>query len=159
MTPQVSVIIPVYNALDLTQQCVESILEAGADLSFEVVVVDNGSEPDMQEWLARHPQLRHLHYPEPLGFAKAVNRGAEAAAGEVLIVLNSDTIVSPGWLDGLYNALRSDPALGVLTPVTNLAGEPATIDLRMVNLPPGKALALAAAEAECDRESDIIRSA
>jgi GT2 family glycosyltransferase/glycosyltransferase involved in cell wall biosynthesis len=146
MTPQVSVIIPVYNALDLAQQCVESIFEAGAHLSFEVVIVDNGSEPDMQEWLAGHRQLRHLHYPEPLGFAKAVNRGASAAIGDVLVVLNSDTIVSPGWLDGLYNALRSDPSLGVVTPVTNLAGEPAAMDPRMTNLPPGKALALAAAK-------------
>src|ERR1700753_1405388 len=64
MTPQVSVIVPVYNALDLTQQCVESIFEAGADLSFEVIVVDNGSELDVQEWLAdvaaRRPQLRYL---------------------------------------------------------------------------------------------------
>lgn len=147
---QVSVIIPVYNVLPLAKECVESIFAAGSKLIFEVIVVDNGSSPDVEAWLRleeqRHRNLRHLRYEEPLGFSRAVNAGAAAAFGEVLVILNSDTVVTPGWLDGLYLALSSDPSLGVITPCTNHTGDTAQMDFRTIDLPLSKALALAAAK-------------
>jgi GT2 family glycosyltransferase/glycosyltransferase involved in cell wall biosynthesis len=137
---RISVIVPVYNALAMARQCVQSIFDAGSAHEFEVVVVDNGSEPDVEEWLRReerlHANLRHLRYPHALGFASAVNRGAESATGQVLIVLNSDTLVSPGWIEGLAGALASDPSLGAITPCTNHAGEPAQMDFNTIDLAP-----------------------
>jgi GT2 family glycosyltransferase/glycosyltransferase involved in cell wall biosynthesis len=147
---QVSVIIPVYNALPLARECVASIFAADSKLIFEVVVVDNGSTPEVQEWLVREeesrPNLRHLRYPEPLGFARAVNAGACSAAGEVIVILNSDTIVTPGWMDGLYLALSADPSLGAITPCSNSAGDAAQIDFRTVDLSRSAALALVSAK-------------
>lgn len=147
---QVSIIIPVYNVLPLAKECVASIFASGSPVTFEVIVVDNGSSPEVEEWLLReegfHANLRHLRYPEPLGFARAVNAGASAALGEVLVVLNSDTVVTPGWMEGLYLALFADPSLGAITPFTNHAGDEAQMDFRTIDLSLSKSLALVAAK-------------
>jgi GT2 family glycosyltransferase/glycosyltransferase involved in cell wall biosynthesis len=147
---QVSVIIPVYNALPLAKECVASIFSAGSKLIFEVIVVDNGSSPEVEEWLLREEEsrtnLRHLRYSEALGFSRAVNAGAASAAGEVLIILNSDTMVTPGWMDGLYLALTADPSLGAVSPYTNRAGSSELMDFRTTDLPRSKALALVRAK-------------
>ena len=144
----VSIVIPVYNALGLLKQCLKSVFDHGSALSFEVIVVDNGSAPDVVEWLvlteATHGNLRHLRYEEPLGFARSVNAGAAAALGETLIVLNSDTLVTPSWMDDLHRELKADPSLGALTPATNHAGEPAQMDFGTIDLTPAKALLLVA---------------
>jgi GT2 family glycosyltransferase/glycosyltransferase involved in cell wall biosynthesis len=147
----VSIVIPVYNALSLTKQCVKSVYEHGAAASFEIVVVDNGSAPDVGEWARAeamvHENFRYLRYDEPLGFARSVNAGAGAAAGEMLIVLNSDTLVTPGWIDELHRVLVADPSLGAVTPITNHAGEPAQMDFGTVDLSASKALAVVARRA------------
>jgi GT2 family glycosyltransferase/glycosyltransferase involved in cell wall biosynthesis len=142
---QVSVVVPVYNSLPLARKCLASVFDVPSDVGFEVIVVDNGSGPEVEEWLVQEqtlrPGLRCLRYSEPLGFARAVNAGGAAAAGEVLIILNSDTIVSPGWMKGLYLALTEDPSLGAITPCTNQAGEPAQMNVHTIDLPASKALA------------------
>ena len=145
---QASIIIPVHNAIEVARSCLESIFNHGSELTFEVVVVDNGSTPEVEKWLVSqeksHSNLRHLRYEEPLGFARAVILGVQAATGDVLIILNSDTIVTPRWLDDLYSALQDDVSLGALTPSTNHAGEPAQMDFDTVDLTASKALALRA---------------
>lgn len=145
---EVSIVIPVHNALALTRECVRSIETAGARLSYEIIVMDNGSAPDVEAW-ARTQRSPHFHYlrdPEPLGFARAVNRGAARAGGETLIILNSDTVVTPGWMEALHDALLSDPSLGALTPSTNAAGDPAQMDFATVERPLEEALAIRAAQ-------------
>jgi GT2 family glycosyltransferase/glycosyltransferase involved in cell wall biosynthesis len=151
---QVSIVIPIYNALPLAKQCVQSIYENGAEVTFDVILVDNGSAPDVEEWgvgqAREHDNLRYFRYPEPLGFAKSVNTGVAASVAEVVIVLNSDTIVTPGWMDDLYKALIEDAGLGALTPATNHAGEPAQMDFGTVDLPVAKALAYVAKRPKTD---------
>jgi GT2 family glycosyltransferase/glycosyltransferase involved in cell wall biosynthesis len=146
----VSIIIPVYNALRFAQDCVESIYQAGSSLEFEVIVVDNGSAPEVGRWLAqeqtRRAKFRYLRYEEALGYARAVNRGVEASQGEMLILLNSDTLLSPGWMEGLWEALRDDPGLGIVSPTTNHAGETMQMDFRTIGLASGKAFALFASK-------------
>jgi GT2 family glycosyltransferase/glycosyltransferase involved in cell wall biosynthesis len=147
----ISIVIPVYNALELTKRCIKSVFDHGSEHTFEIIVVDNGSAPDVEAWLqstaGAHANFSYLRYPEPLGFAKSVNAGAAAARGDVLIILNSDTLVTPRWMDELYLALQADPSLGAITPSTNHAGEPAQMDFGTVDLPSSKALAIVARRA------------
>src|SRR3954465_8044256 len=79
----VSIIIPVYNALEELRQCIESLYWTASSVPFEVIVVDNGSGSDAGDWLATTPpersDFRVLRFPEPLGFARAVNAGAAEA--------------------------------------------------------------------------------
>jgi GT2 family glycosyltransferase/glycosyltransferase involved in cell wall biosynthesis len=143
-----SIVIPVYNAVKFAQACVESVYAAQTSVPFEVIVVDNGSGPEVASWLARqteqHPGLITLRFEQPLGFSRAVNEGARRAKHDTLLVLNSDTLVTDGWLDGLEDALASDPQWGVVSPVTNYAGNPFQIDTEAAAVDPRKAQAYAA---------------
>ena len=120
-----SIIIPVYNAREFAQACVKSIYSVRTDVPFEVIVVNNGSSPEVREWLsreeARRPNFRALHYDQPLGFPRAINTGARQARYDFLVLLNSDTVVTDGWLDGLQDALGTDSRIGIASPVTNSA--------------------------------------
>ncbi|MBK8167209.1 MAG: glycosyltransferase [bacterium] len=114
--PDVSIIMPVYNKLQLTEPCVESIHREGSGFTFEIIVVDNGSSDGTGEWLATQEQqgrLRALIAPENLGFARGCNLGASHARGRYLLFLNNDMEVTPGWLEPLVSTLDHDPAVGI----------------------------------------------
>jgi GT2 family glycosyltransferase/glycosyltransferase involved in cell wall biosynthesis len=118
----VSIIIPVYNALEYARRCLESVYQAATRVEFEVIVVDNGSSPDVALWLSsemeRRAGLSVLSFDRPLGFARAVNEGARKARHDFLLLLNSDSIVTDGWLDGLIDTMRTDPRIGIASPVS-----------------------------------------
>ena len=130
--PSLTVVVPVWNALEYMEQCLQSIYETQTALSFEVVVVDNGSADAVGEWLrsqqASRPGLRVIRFPENVGFAAGINAGARAARGKYLALLNSDTVVTDGWADILVDALETDSSLGLVSPVTNYVGEGPQID-------------------------------
>ena len=127
-----SIIIPVYNALEFARACLESVYEARTSVPFEVIVVDNGSAPEVAVWLAQEQEQRQnlvvMRFDQPLGFSRAVNEGARRARHDILVLLNSDALVTDGWLDGLRDALLSDSRLGVVSPLTNYVTNPAQVD-------------------------------
>ena len=136
--PVVSVVVLTYNNLALTEGCLAS-LEAHSDYrSLEVIVVDNASSDGSPDWLRRwvaEPSAaghrRRLILNEAnLGFAAGNNVGLAAATGEVLVMLNNDTWVTPGWVRTLCAHLRRDPALGLVGPVTNNIGNEARIEIQ-----------------------------
>ena len=122
----VSIVIPVYNALEYARQCLESVYRAAVLVPFEVIVVNNGSSSDVAQWLSTEVQrrvgLRVLSFDHPLGFSKAVNEGARKAQGDFLVILNSDAAVTDGWLDGLIGAMRTDARIGIVSPVSDHCG-------------------------------------
>jgi GT2 family glycosyltransferase len=122
----VSIIIPVYNALEYARECLDSVYRAMTGVPFEVIVVDNGSDPVVAAWLSAEQVCRHdlqvLHFELPLGFARAVNEGARTARFGFLVLLNSDAAVTDGWLDSMVRAMETDPRLGIVSPVTNHSG-------------------------------------
>ena len=138
-----SIVIPVYNALEFAKACVDSVFAVRPSAPFEVIVVDNGSSPDFDGWLReaaqRYAELRILHFDEALGFSRAVNEGMRAAQGEFFVILNSDTIVTDGWADRLLDAMRSSPELGVVSPVTNRCGNPGQVDPESRDIKPEEA--------------------
>jgi GT2 family glycosyltransferase/glycosyltransferase involved in cell wall biosynthesis/tetratricopeptide (TPR) repeat protein/SAM-dependent methyltransferase len=114
--PRVSLVIPVYNRAELTEQCLLALAEnTGDDPDYEVIVVDNGST-DWTPYLlhAFEGDLQVLRHDDNLGFARACNRGAEAARGDLLLFLNNDTVARPGWLAALVAAADSDPQIGIV---------------------------------------------
>ena len=94
-------------------------------------MVDNGSRDGTGDYLRdlaeAFPEIRVLSNKGNLGFPHAVNQALSAAHGEVLVVLNNDTIVPPGWLAGLARHL-ADPAVGLVGPVTNRIGNEAELN-------------------------------
>jgi GT2 family glycosyltransferase len=93
--------------------------EAGG---LEIVVVWQGPEPPPREVAERADRL--LTYPAPLGFAAAVNRGIEAASGELVAVVNDDAVVGPGWIEALAAALMAEPRAAAAQGINYLTGHP-----------------------------------
>jgi GT2 family glycosyltransferase/glycosyltransferase involved in cell wall biosynthesis len=131
-TPKVSVIVLCYNNLVLTKACLDSVQRHSLWADLELVVVDNASTDGTPEELRRFAQARpwvKLVLNETnLGFAAGNNAGLAAATGEILVMLNNDTQVSPGWVHGLWRHLDRDPGLGLVGPVTNNIGNEAKIE-------------------------------
>ncbi|ACT04451.1 methyltransferase domain-containing protein [Paenibacillus sp. JDR-2] len=116
-----SMILVTRNGLDYTKSCVESIRRHTAAGSYELILVDNGSEDGTADWARAEPDILLIANHDNAGFPKGCNQGASAASGGLLLLLNNDTLVTPGWLDGLKRSLLSDPSIGAAGPVTNSA--------------------------------------
>ena len=112
--PEVSVIIPVYNNVAHTLHCLKSIASVGAEIAFEVLVVDDCSSDETAEVLRHCRGLRVVSNEKNLGFIGACNAGAAAARGRYLYFLNNDTAVTPGWLDELYRTFQAVPGAGLV---------------------------------------------
>lgn len=105
----VSVIIPVFNQPELTEQCIRSLFTVRTDVRFEVVCVDNGSEPETLTLLARLAKefspVRVVRNKTNLNFALGCNLGFGHSQGGRVVFLNNDTEVADGWLDCLIARL------------------------------------------------------
>jgi glycosyltransferase involved in cell wall biosynthesis len=111
--PFVSVIIPVRNDARRLAVCLRSLSEVDyAAHGFEVIVVDNGSHDDSVE-VARAAGARVLSHPD-LRVGALRNRGAQAARGEILALVDSDHEVPPGWLGAGVSELVADPSLNMV---------------------------------------------
>ena len=128
---RVSIVIVSHDNLVFTKLCLASVLSNTDHPDFEVLVVDNGSTDGTQEYLhelaSHHPNICVLFNDINRGFAPGNNQGLALATGGVLVLLNNDTIVPPGWLGRLTKHL-ADPAIGLVGPVTNRAGNEAEVE-------------------------------
>jgi len=126
----VSIIIPVLNKLEFTNQCLDRIWRnSGDDLAYELIVVDNASSDGTRERFAAAHQfprpLRYIRNEENVGFARANNQGAQLSGARYLLFLNNDTLVQTGWLREMVRVARAWPRAGIvglkqLFPYTNL---------------------------------------
>ena len=117
--PSSSIIIPTHDGVDHLRLCLASLEEALPEpFNGEVIVVDDASGEEMQEFLAeREATLSYLtviRNPRNRGFVASCNRGAQAAKGDVLIFLNDDTIPQTGWLRALLRTFRERPDAGAV---------------------------------------------
>lgn len=123
---RVSIIIVSYNTKDLTLQALQSLFNSfSPDSSLkhaaEIIVVDNNSSDGSDSAIQKLAQtltlpVRVIKNPKNTGFAEANNRAITEAKGEVIVLLNSDTLTQPGAIDQLYKTL-TDPDnehLGIL---------------------------------------------
>jgi GT2 family glycosyltransferase/glycosyltransferase involved in cell wall biosynthesis len=122
----VTIIVPVYGGLAYTARCLESVVHHAENtrVPFELLVIDDASpdQPvrDLVDQFAAMPAsfpITALHNEENLGFVGTVNRGLRRAAGDV-VILNSDTAVTEGWLDRLA-AAAALPDVATVTPLTS----------------------------------------
>lgn len=112
--PLASIIIPIFNNIDYTMECLRAICEFTPLDNLEVIVVDNGSSDASSESLQKVPNLKLIKNKNNLGFAKACNQGAEKASGKYLVFLNNDTIPQPGWIGALLDRAERIPLAGVI---------------------------------------------
>jgi GT2 family glycosyltransferase len=112
-----SIVIVSYNARADLERCLESLAAAPPAIPHDVVVVDNASADGSAAAVrARWPLVRVIERATNGGFSVANNEGIRATSGELVLLLNSDTIVPPGALDALAARLAADPSAAIAGP-------------------------------------------
>jgi len=117
IAPEVSIVIPTFNRLDLTRACLKALHANTPTEDFELIVVDNASTDGTREFVAAEQtagRLTAILNEKNAGFARACNQGAAAARGKYVLFLNNDTEVRPGWLSPLIQSAEADPQIGAL---------------------------------------------
>jgi len=102
---KVSIIVPLYNQLAYTKGCLEG-LRRTVQPDTEIILVDNASSDGTADFLTTLTGVQVIANSENRGCAGAWNQGVRAAAGEWLVILNNDVILSSGWVAGLLSASR-----------------------------------------------------
>jgi len=88
----ISIVIINYNTLNITKQCIQSIVDHTKDVAYEIILVDNAStEGNTDDLKVLFPQIKLIKSPDNVGFAKGNNLGIKHATGEIILLLNSDT--------------------------------------------------------------------
>jgi O-antigen biosynthesis protein len=126
-SPAIDIIVPVYNAADDLKRCVDSILLC-TNGDYRLLLIDDASpDPAIGDYFEAiqsrgSPQVHCVSNENNMGFTLTANRGMSSArAGADVVLLNSDTIVTRGWLDKLVLCAQSDPCIGTVTPFSNNA--------------------------------------
>ena len=120
-----SVIIPVFGAIDAFTRCLQSVAECTCSDAF-IFVTDDATPGEPFGALASEfserfgARFRYVRRHANLGFVGNVNGAMTETTGDV-VLLNSDTVVTPGWLDRLTEAFASDPRIATATPWSNNA--------------------------------------
>jgi GT2 family glycosyltransferase len=113
---KLSIIILNYNTKELTKNCIDSIIQTAGNLSYEVIVVDNGSTDDSVEGIKnQESRIKLIETGRNLGFAKGNNAARDVVMGEYVLFLNSDTVVQPDALQKTVVYLDEHEDVGVVT--------------------------------------------
>lgn len=121
----IAVVVPVYNAWQETQACIRSIL-ANTRLPYQLFVIDDASPdrrvwPGLQAFARRYGHVHCLRNSCNRGYTTTVNRGCAMAGASDVLLLNSDTVVTAGWLEKIA-ACAAGEDVATVTPLSNAAG-------------------------------------
>ena len=120
----IDVIVCVHNAVDDVKRCLESVLVNTSE-PYNIILVDDGSDAVCKDFLIefkkKNPDTVLIRNDKAKGYTLAANIGMRASSAPFLILLNSDTLVTPGWIDRLYRAMNLDNSIAVVGPLANTA--------------------------------------
>ncbi len=124
--PGITVIVAVYNARQAVQNCLESVIQ-WTDLPYRLLVIDDASTDarvrDLLSAFAKDfSQVRCVFNDKNLGYTATINRGCALAGADDVVLLNSDTRVTRGWLTKMAECASGDARIGTVTPLSNAAG-------------------------------------
>ncbi len=113
---ELSIVIVSYNARADLERCLNSLAQHPPRVSHETIVVDNASTDGSADAAGRFPDVHVIRSARNGGFSAGNNLGIRASRGELILLLNSDTIVPEGALDALVARLRAEPDVAVAGP-------------------------------------------
>ncbi len=119
VAPSVDVVIPVFNAPELTKRCIASVVANLAPSIHAIYVQDDASDAETAAMLDRLScsQIHVHHATKNQGYGKSVNEAVARSSADFVLVLNSDTEIQQNFLPILCGALAADPELAVISPV------------------------------------------
>ncbi len=114
VVPDVSIVIPVYGQLAYTLNCIDGLFAHQSRATVEIIVVDDVSPDPSREYLGRIDGIILHRQARNGGFIASSNAGAARARGRIIVMLNNDTRVLPGWLDLLVDSFALFPRAGLI---------------------------------------------
>ena len=137
MDEKTTIVIPVFNQVNYTRGCLESLLQDSLRPNYEIIVVDNGSSDGTAEYLqeiaaqiasqASNDSFQVIKNQENRGVAVAWNQGLKAATSNWVAILNNDILLSRGWWDGLRDAME-EKKLALASPYVLEGARPQKLD-------------------------------
>ena len=122
---EVDIVICVHNALDYVKPCLASVIETIGP-RHRVIVIDDASESEVGDYLhdlcGRNDRLCIRRNSVRVGYTKSANKGLRLSSADLVILLNSDTIVAPNWIEKLCDAVYTTEGAGIVGPLSNAAG-------------------------------------
>lgn len=121
--PQISIIIPVFNAWQMTRNCLRSLASTTQGLDCEIILVDNGSTditPRGAPFLGSQlfgQCFKYIRNEKNINYGPANNQAAKLAAGQFLLLLNNDTELLPGWHGPLLKDFHDFQNIGATGPL------------------------------------------
>ena len=113
-TPEVSIIIPVYNQINYTLNCLYSLKEELLQTSCEIIVINDCSTDNTLAVLNKIEGITIINNEKNLGFLRNINLGIEQAKGERVLLLNNDVVVLPNFLKELLVPFKSYENVGAV---------------------------------------------
>jgi len=113
-TPEVSIVIPVYNHVDHTLACLRALAAHPPSVACEILVVDDGSSDATVQWMPQISGLRYEVRERNGGFIEACNDGVSRTRGRYVVLLNNDTVPQPGWLEALLDTFATVTDAGLV---------------------------------------------
>jgi len=122
---RIDIVVPIFNAPDDVRRCVQSVLSCTPEPHRLVLIDDASTDTGVRDVLREieqrgDPRVEILRNERNLGFTATANRGMTHSSADI-VLLNSDTIVTPGWLGALTRCAESDPLIATVTPFSNNA--------------------------------------
>lgn len=121
----VDIIVCVHNALEELTRCLESLGLALQSPNRRLILVDDGSDEDTAQYLEGFSRTRErvelIRSDKAGGYTKAANRGLKSSTAEIVVLLNSDTMATQGWLERIIEVFDIDEKIGIVGPLSNAA--------------------------------------
>lgn len=140
--PKISIIVPIYNAIDDVKVLCES-LNKKLDFNIsEVFLINDFSNTEttyfLRNFCNKYKQYKYIENDKNLGFVKTCNKGMELSTGDIVILLNSDTEIPSGFCKRIIECFASDSKIGIASPIASFSATyfislPKTISLETMN--------------------------
>ena len=119
----VEVVVCVHDALADVRRCLESVV-LHSNSPYALILVDDGSNAPTRDYLVEFAGMHGatlLRNERALGYTFAANRGLRHSTADYVVLLNSDTVVTPEWLNRMIACAETDPRIGLVGPLSNTA--------------------------------------
>lgn len=116
---EVSIVIPSYNSRATIRACLTSVLAQETTLTHEVLLADSSDDGTDELVRESFPTVRVLHSPERLSCGAARNAGIQHARGKYVLLVDTDCVVGPDWVERTVAGLREHHADGVCGSLVN----------------------------------------
>ena len=120
---KVSIVIPIYNALDEVKVLLKSLKDNFNFYLGEIILINDCSKEEtssyLENYVRENTEFRLVNNEENLGFVKTCNKGMKIAGGDIVVLLNSDTMIPEGFCERIIKCFNSDKKIGVASPISS----------------------------------------